>query len=145
MQEKSGCEKTHGMSKTSTYQVWKDMNGRCRNKNNMSYRNYGGRGIKVCDRWMKFENFYEDMGEKPDGRSLDRIDNDGNYCKENCRWATRVEQNNNQRTNTVVEIDKEKHTISEWSRILSVSYSKIMYKMYRNGGCAYDAIMFYKK
>jgi len=71
------------------------MIARCLNRTHPSYKNYGGRGIKVCERWMNFDNFYFDMGIKPDGLSIDRINNNGNYEKSNCRWADRKTQNSN--------------------------------------------------
>ena len=83
--------------KTSEYTTWESMNARCNNQNNPSYEDYGGRGIKVCESWKNFQHFYDDMGERPEGMSLDRIDNSLGYDKENCRWATAKEQIHNQR------------------------------------------------
>lgn len=96
---------THGMSYSKEYRVWWDMLTRCNNSNNKRFKDYGGRGIKVTKRWLKFENFYEDMGDRPSSEhSLDRIDNNGNYCKSNCRWATRYEQYRNRRANRYVKV-----------------------------------------
>ena len=91
--------KTHGMSRTKIYYIWVEMKKRCLNKKQKAYKNYGGRGIKVCKRWMYFENFYADMGEKPDGKSLERINNNLGYFKKNCKWATHLEQMRNTRRN----------------------------------------------
>jgi hypothetical protein len=87
----------HGMSGTSEHRIWKTMRQRCENPRSSRFKDYGGRGIRVCARWRKFENFFADMGRRPPGRSIDRIDNDGNYEPKNCRWATAMQQRHNRR------------------------------------------------
>lgn len=93
----SQTKKKHGASTTETYYIWAGMRTRCKNPKATPYKNYGGRGISVCERWNSFDNFLADMGERPPGLSIDRIDNDGNYEPDNCRWATQSEQTGNQR------------------------------------------------
>ena len=95
--------KNYGLSETKEYHTWEAMKQRCLNKKHPGYKDYGGRGIKICDRWLEFENFLKDMGIAKKGLSLDRINNDGNYEPSNCRWADVYEQAINQRlqkTNT---------------------------------------------
>ncbi|MCK4525923.1 hypothetical protein KAW18_01025 [candidate division WOR-3 bacterium] len=95
---------THGHTKNGKrspeYRCWEQMKARCQNSNNISYENYGGRGISICERWHSFENFYEDMGDKPEGLTLERKNNNGNYEPGNCQWTTWKEQNNNRRPNS---------------------------------------------
>lgn len=88
----------HGMHKTSIYNIWDGMRQRCNNPNCKDYKNYGGRGIKVCDKWLKFENFLEDMGNRPKDMTIERLDNNGNYEISNCAWRSRAVQARNKRT-----------------------------------------------
>lgn len=102
---------------TPEYSVWLDIKRRCYNENTIGYKNYGGRGIAVCDRWLhSFKDFYEDMGKRPKGDySIERNDVNGNYEPSNCRWATRLEQANNKRNNRWVTIDGVTKTLGGWS------------------------------
>lgn len=93
--ENSKNNTKHGRHNDLVYKVWRSMKQRCENQNVLSYKRYGGRGIKVCEQWNDFENFIRDMGERPEGMTLDRINNDGNYEPSNCRWVTHKENCNN--------------------------------------------------
>jgi hypothetical protein len=109
-------------TKHPLYQVWAALKYRCLNPNSSKWKNYGGRGITVCKRWIdSFENFLEDMGERPEGSSLERINVDGNYEPGNCRWATQKEQQNNKRNNKKLTYKGKTQTIAEWSRELQIS------------------------
>ena len=119
--------RTHGMSKERIYKEWKDIKERCNNEKNTAYSNYGGRNIKVCDEWMKFEPFYEwamSNGYR-DNLTIDRIDNDGNYEPDNCRWVNNTVQANNKRTNIFIEYKNERKTIAEWAREKNISYQTL--------------------
>lgn len=107
----------HGraVEKGPTYRTWKGMRHRCNSPSHKSWKNYGGRGIRVCERWDSFENFLSDMGEKPEGMTLERIDNDGNYEPGNCRWATPKENCNNRRTSRILSLNGRSMTLEQWS------------------------------
>lgn len=123
---------THGMAGTHTYNVWTRMHNRCSNTKERQYKNYGGRGIKVCHEWKSFEVFYKDMGHQLRGMSLDRINVDGDYCKDNCRWVSMAEQQSNKRNNTYVEHNGEKHTLAQWGRITGIDPKVIRSRIFRS-------------
>lgn len=113
----------HGMSQTPTYGSWAAMLDRCFQATDPDWNLYGGRGIKVDQRWLKFENFLADMGKRPEGTSIDRIDPNGDYCKENCRWATAKEQANNRRNNRFLTFKGATKTLAEWALELGLGRS----------------------
>lgn len=121
----------HGMSSTPTWNTWSSMRQRCEDPNHDDYPSYGGRGITVCERWSSFENFLEDMGEKPQGRSIDRIDNDAGYCKSNCRWATAIEQANNKTTSRWVTFGGRTQTLMQWARELVITHATLQERIAR--------------
>lgn len=122
---------THGMSRSPEYRVWASMIDRCKNLRGKRYANYGGRGISVCDRWMIFENFITDMGERPDvGYSIERKNNDGNYEPSNCRWATRKEQDYNKSSTIMLDYKGSKITTLEASQISGISPLRIRQRIF---------------
>lgn len=126
---RSKMNRTHGLSATPTFRIWCDMRRRCTNAKRRAFRRYGGRGIRVCDRWLKFENFVEDMGLRPRGMSLDRIDNNGNYEPSNCRWATRKQQTLNSPTTRWIEFGGERLCLTDWARKLGMTESGLHFRL----------------
>ena len=132
----------HGMTKTSEYHAWSNIKARCFNPNNPRYSDWGGRGIAVCDRWKNsFENFLADMGTKPSPKhSLDRIDNDGDYSDENCKWSTKAEQDNNRRSNRLITIGCVTLTIAQWTKEMGFGQN-VIYNRLKIGWSEFDAVM----
>lgn len=134
---RGGNPRKHGHAKAGQrsriYRTWAAIKTRCTNPNAGNYKYYGGRGVRMCDRWQEsFGNFLEDMGAPPSAEhSIDRINNDGDYCPENCRWATRIEQTSNQRTNRILEIGGEKMTLQEASRRFGIHRTTIATRLRR--------------
>lgn len=138
-----GCEKdrktgdrarTHGASKTSTYSVWQNMHTRCYNEAQEAYKNYGARGVTVCERWHSFSNFLADMGYHVEGMSLERRDNDGNYAPGNCYWATRAAQNRNKRVNKWLTAGGETMVQADWAARLGISSATLKERLDRGWG-----------
>ncbi len=123
----------HGMSHTHVYHVWQAMLQRCENPKSQSYANYGGRGISVCPEWHRFENFYRDMGDRPAGYSLDRANNNGNYERDNCRWATTTVQANNKQRNRIIEINGQRRTFAEWAEYAGLKWDTLRNRLDRCG------------
>lgn len=122
-----GCRKAtlSGASKNRAYNIWACMHLRCNDPSAVSYAYCGARGIRVCERWCTFFNFYLDMGDPPPGTSLDRIDNNAGYRPDNCRWATRVTQQRNTRRNRMITYCGETKCLAEWSEITGIGRSSI--------------------
>lgn len=112
----------HGQSKSKEYKIWKGIKTRCYTPSATGFENYGGRGITVCKRWLiSFENFLDDMGLCPEGFSLDRKNNNGNYSPSNCAWVCKSKQARNKRNTIKLKFKNKNLTIPEWSRLLSIS------------------------
>lgn len=131
---------THNKSKTKEYNSWCSIIARCENPNSQEFHRYGGRGIKICDSWrLSFETFLSDMGNAPSPRhSIDRINNNLGYFKENCRWATMKEQCRNRRTNNIIDINGEKKCLLEWCESFGISIHT--FKSRRRRGVTMDKI-----
>lgn len=130
---------THGMKRTSEYKIWSGMKSRCLNPSDPAFKDYGGRGIKVCKRWLKFENFYSDMGPRSRGLTLDRINNDGGYSKSNCRWASRATQSNNRRSNRVIKLNGVSMSLADMVRVTGIGRDKIKRRLNR-GWCPEEIV-----
>jgi hypothetical protein len=108
--------------KNSERHIWRGIINRCTDHRRPGYKNYGGRGISICERWMTFENFLEDMGKRPSVKhSVDRRDNDGWYCPENCYWATRAQQSRNTRRTRFLEFNGKRQCMTDWAHELGVN------------------------
>lgn len=124
---------TTGRKFSPTYASWAAMLTRCRNPKSTRYSRYGGRGITVCERWLVFENFLADLGERPDGMTLDRIDGDKGYELANCRWATVRQQNMNKECNPHFEFDGKRLTIRGWAEELGLDRTTLQKRIYKLG------------
>lgn len=125
--------KSHGLSRTPIYAVWNMMHQRCYDEKNVAYSRYGGRGVVVCERWHQFENFHADMGDKPKGMSLERVDNNGQYSPDNVVWASAKEQANNRRSNVVLEHRGEKKTMQQWCDDLGLKIGTVWARINKYG------------
>lgn len=116
---------THKLSKTRVYVSWNAMIQRCTNVKSKQYRFYGGRGISVCEKWLSFDGFYEDMGDRPAGMSIDRINSFGDYCKENCKWSTIEEQSNNKITSIKITHQGKTQTLTLWAKEIGINHGTL--------------------
>ncbi len=128
--ERNISRRTHGMKNTRVYHIWRSMRQRCEYPGKSTYSLYGGRGIKVCSRWNKFENFLEDMGVPPsNSHSIDRVDSNGDYEPSNCRWATQKEQQNNRRNNRLLHYQDQCMTLAQWADLLGISRTTLQMRL----------------
>ena len=131
----------HGKSRTIEHNTWSRIIGRCYNPKNWQYHNYGARGISVCERWRNsFPAFLEDMGSRPNGMSIDRIDNSGNYEPANCRWATPKEQSNNTRRTIILNVDGVEKSLTDWCGELGLNRQTVWQRVSKYGWDAKRAL-----
>lgn len=121
----AGNNLRHGGAKTPEWFVWVHMRRRCESHSCHAYPRYGGRGIYVCKRWQDFANFLKDMGKRPAGQTLERINNAGPYSPKNCKWASRTEQARNRRSNRIVEFSDERRCVAEWCEVLGLPHKAV--------------------
>ena len=122
----------HGINNRSpVYRAWESMKHRCLSKNATAYKYYGGRGIKICKRWLMFDNFYSDMGHPPQSYQLDRINNNLGYNPKNCRWATKTMQMNNTNRNHFLVFNGKRQTMADWCRELGMKYWKLSERLHK--------------
>lgn len=145
MERVSNLKRSHSMSNKREYRIFRGIIGRCYNKNTKSYFMYGGAGITVCERWRhSFENFFLDMGERPSPiHSIDRIDNNGSYSAENCKWSTPKEQARNRKSTKWIEHNGQTKSLQEWADLLCINRTNIAKKI-KNGFCLSEIINYYK-
>ena len=132
--------KANWLSEVPEYSVWEQMKNRCCNENSPSFPRYGGRGIKLCKDWYSFRSFYRDMGVRPDGFQLERVDNDGPYCPENCVWASRSEQARNKRNTRRLTFCNVTLSISEWSDLTGLKTETIRARLDKLGWSVEEAL-----
>lgn len=123
----------HRPKRSRTYNAWAGMKQRCLNPKHHKFHHYGQRGITVCDEWLTFDGFLSDMGEAPEGKTLNRINNNYGYTKSNCCWSTPTEQNQNRRNNITFTYQGETLCLKEWAARLKVPYSKLYWRLMKSG------------
>lgn len=124
-----GCGKKHGLSNSRVYNIWRGMIARCSKPKTTHYKYYGGKGLKVCDRWSIFQNFIDDMGIPENNQSIDRIDGSKGYFKENCRWVTSMQQMSNTKKNHFLTFNGETLHISGWARKIGMNKRTLLYRI----------------
>lgn len=127
----AAANRTHGATRTRTWNIWAAMRKRCANPNDTNYPRYGGKGIRVCEAWATYQQFVADMGEVPEGMSIERINNAGDYTPENCRWATKKEQANNRTTNRWITARGETLTLKQWSERTGIHAQTLLHRLTR--------------
>lgn len=130
----------HNLLNSPEYKSWQGMRQRCENPNSDSFKNYGARGICVCKKWRTFNNFYLDMGRKPSPEyTIERLNNDGNYSKNNCVWATKKQQGRNKRNNHIIVFMGQTKCLAEWSELLDIAYPVLQQRLGKYGWSVWES------